>query len=205
MSYRDLGQTFDTLLKYPATGMALHYPIIYALMRGLNAKSVFEFGAGQSTNIIHVAMEDNVGGKHVSCSTDPFPPPWIDTNIHTHLQGQSVDVVPKFLAEHPDLTFDFVLHDGSHTREVVAADLRAILPRVKQYGMIAVHDSLHSKQGEAVSRGIFDATDWWLEEMMDLPFGFGLMLMVMYSNAHLGHVEVETWRKIGSPHYTKVL
>lgn len=97
--------------------------------------------------------------------------------------------------------FDFCLHDGSHAAETVAADLRLIVPRMRQYGIIAVHDAHHSYSGDEMRRGIREGLYHVLHTQMTLPYGFGLTLIRIEGNSQNGPVAL-SWRKKGSSHRT---
>lgn len=182
-------------------GMALHYPLLYAIVRGMEAREVFEFGAGVSTRVILDALEET-GGSLRSCSTEAadqicggllYP-----SSRWTHFQMVSEKVWTQMPS---DIIFDVVLHDGSHAAPVVEDDLRHILPRMAQFGMLLVHDTQHSYSGKEVRRGLLNALQEVEYSMTTLPYGFGLTLVRIEGSDRNGRIHPR-WRKQGSPHET---
>ena len=184
------------------TGLAPYYPFLYACALGLRAQRVLEFGAGESSVVLCNALRQT-GGHLVSVSTDPQA---AATETWTHLCGQSADAHPRLPAFGP---FDLVLHDGSHAADVVEDDLLAALPHVRQWGLVLVHDARHSYVGPAVRGGIDRAVRAACDDLslasceLTLPFAFGLTVIKVLGNAHLGAVRVDGADKPGSPHHTE--
>ena len=184
-------------------GLALHYPLLHAAVIGLNAQDTLEFGAGGSTRVILDALRET-GGRHMSISTEtggeiaekhgiPHGADWF------HLDGLS--------AEHRDFKagpLDLVLHDGSHTAEVVADDIAWVWPHVRQFGLLFVHDTQHSGCGADMRRGLqagllrakakFTTTT--------LSYGFGLTIVRREDDGEgMGPVSPAV-AKVTSPHTT---
>lgn len=59
--------------------------------------------------------------------------------------GNSHETVPRFLAEHPELTFDLVTVDGDHTEEGARRDIETVLPRINVGGVLVFDDICHPK------------------------------------------------------------
>lgn len=189
------------------TGLAPYYPFLYSLVIGMGAQRVFEFGTGESTEVLRAALEQT-GGHLVVCS-----PVEGETGTTTVKDGRMTryqmlsSEVWKYNHLGPDDLFDLVLHDGSHSADVVAADLAGILPRVRHGGLVLIHDTLHSYVGEQVREGVFLGRDGRHGEMpetarLTLPFAFGLTLVQVEGNAHLGPVSIGP-DKPSSPHHTR--
>jgi predicted O-methyltransferase YrrM len=189
-------------------GLDTHYPFLYNAVLGLEAKKVFEFGAGKSTFVLLAALQ-RTGGVLRSISTETVaqivdavwngaPPlqPW----AWVHTTGRTQD--QTFLAGLGDV-YDLVVHDGSHAARVVRKDLRRIMAHVNQYGLILIHDTQHSYVGgemrEAVREGLRDTA----HTRVTLPYGFGLTIVRVEGNAHLGTVQIAR-QKQGSPHRTEL-
>lgn len=185
------------------TGLAPHYLTLYSCAVGLGAQRVFEFGAGESTAVLLTALQET-GGRLDSVSPDVPAEERADPSARwQHHRCLSAALYPALAALGP---FDLVLHDGSHSADVVAADLTAILPHVKQHGLVLVHDSYHSYVGSAVREGIDRGVflSGALCERATLPFGFGLTILVVLNNPHLGQVAVQAADKPTSPHHTLI-
>lgn len=184
------------------TGLAPYYPLLYSLAIGMGAQRVFEFGHGESTAILHSAMQQT-GGVLVQtvppesccsliCDHGPLTPGPIQQSPHWRQYAcLSSQALPQL---GPEDIFDLVLHDGSHSAEVVAADLKGILPRVRQGGLVLIHDTLHSYVGEQMRRGITIGKkdyDMFGLDQVTLPFAFGLtILQVVVGNRRNGPVSM---------------
>lgn len=59
--------------------------------------------------------------------------------------GNSHETVPRFLAAHPDLTFDLVTVDGDHTEDGARRDIETVLPRINVGGVLVFDDICHPK------------------------------------------------------------
>lgn len=178
-------------------GLAPHYPTLWSAVVGVEADRVFEFGAGGSTAVILDALPRD-GCVLYSCSTDKrgsycdrfgfieLPPP---EGRWGHMQCLS-EALPEAMAGWGEVPFtedwhpfDLVLHDGSHTSAVVAADLQWILPQVRTFGLVLVHDTQYETCGgemrlavqAALGRTAMD------HEMVfshtTLPYGAGLTII----------------------------
>lgn len=193
------------------TGLAPYYPLLYSLVIGMGAQRVFEFGTGESTKVLHAALKQT-GGVLVSCCPPDACSPFCEHDAmggvikhddHWHHYGcLSSQAIPQL---GPEDIFDLVLHDGSHSADVVASDLLGILPRMRHGGLILIHDVLHSYVGEAMKRGIEAGACGAKPETLDilqitLPFAFGLMILQTYCTGN-GPVSIGP-EKASSPHHT---
>lgn len=171
-------------------GLALHYPLLHAAIVGLNARRTFEFGAGGSTRVILDALSElpeieTTGRVHRSISTETMNELLARYNVPLgrwyHACGRS-DVSG---CERDDLfaimdAYDLILHDGSHSAEVVAADIAWAWPRLKGNGLLLVHDTLHSYCGKEMRKGVrIGLVDAGAKpiEAITLPYGFGLTVL----------------------------
>lgn len=168
----------DQAITDRALGLALHYPLLHAAVVGLAARRTFEFGAGGSTRVLLDAIA-TTGGEHHSISTAPqeeiaaryaIRPParW----AHTH--GRSED--------HRGLDvglLDLVLHDGSHSADVVAGDIAWIWPRLRPFGLLLVHDTQHGYVGPQMREGLRRGLDAAGARCTctTLSYGFGLTIV----------------------------
>ena len=183
-------------------GLAPHYATIWSMVRGLEARRTFEFGAGGSTAVILDALGPD--GLHSSLSTDSkkytadrFGLDVAAENwVHTAVRSQTV-----WGGEAMKGTWDFVLHDGAHTREVVTGDLLGILPHVRTFGLVVVHDSQYAKCGAGVRAAIRDALRK-LPAMRfshtTLPYGAGLTIIRVEAGG-AGEPICPTHHKDGDP------
>jgi predicted O-methyltransferase YrrM len=135
-----------------------HYWALFSLAYGLQAQLVFEFGVGGSTGVLLAALE-LTGGRLISCDTEPLeslcgriahlrkaasPARWTFRNMDSSAALRSL---------HTE-AFELVLHDGSHEAEQVEQDIAGILPRLKRFGILLVHDVEQFALGPQVRRGL---------------------------------------------------
>jgi len=186
------------------TGLAPYYPLLYSLVIGMGAQRVFEFGTGESTEVLLSALRQTDGVLY-SCSPSGKEPSYADARHWVHyptLSEHALRALP------PEVCFDLVLHDGSHSAAVVEADLIGILPRVKRGGLILLHDTLHSYVGAQVRSGLREAL---LSDLLDgatttitLPFAFGLTVIqvIQFESTQVPYVSIGP-EKASSPHHTE--
>jgi predicted O-methyltransferase YrrM len=183
------------------TGLAPYYPLLYSLVIGMGAQRVFEFGHGESSLVLQAALVQT-GGHLVSCGPatgnqllllENLPANW------THHLTLSEEALKRL---GPDDLFDLVLHDGSHSADVVAADLKGILPRMRSGGLVLVHDLLHSYVGKEMGKGVMRALDSVPVgvQRVTLPFAFGLQILQTFNTSN-GPVSRGP-EKASSPHHT---
>ena len=198
---RDLFDVFEELgdhFNHRPTGLALHYPFIFSAVVGLETKEAFEFGSGRSTSVIFDAL-GHTGGHLTIVSPKEEPLLGLVRSL-THHRGLSQDF------RHVDVPpLEFVLHDGSHDAATVAEDLAWIIPRVRPFGLIFVHDPHHSYSGPGVQDGIYAGLrrhgqiTW---SATTLPYGFGLTVIRIEHNKLLTPLVLEKPAKSRSEHRT---
>lgn len=178
-----------------AGGFSRHYLTLYAIALGLEAKQVFEFGAGFSTKTLLGALA-KTSGHLTTCDVRPLAETGNGPEMTqqykgcwTYLQGDSRKQI-KNVGKEP---FDLVLHDGSHEWRVVWRDLIAITPRIKQNGILLIHDTEHVPTYR-LKLAVFLALLFVPHEKVTLPYGYGLTIVRILGNAHNGAIET-TWEK----------
>lgn len=179
----DLARLFDSR----ATGLALHYPLLYSAVIGMNAQRTFEFGAGGSTRVFLAALYAT-RGRHRSISTDSefvvdakngIPNEHMAYWTHQELVLDPTNAETYARLDFGSAPFDIVLHDGAHDAPTVACDIAAVWPRLKRYGLLLVHDTQHSNCGSAMREGVVAglARVNARYTAVTLPFGFGLTII----------------------------
>ncbi len=176
-----------------------HYLTIYSLAIGLQSQRVFEFGAGNSSRVLLRAMEIT-HGRLTSCDiVDPraaWPPSeYTGTGIDRNWQFLKM-TSSQALAHVLNDVFDLVLHDGSHESDEVAEDIAGILPRMKRFGVLLVHDVEQAVLGPQVRRGLMEGIrrTGLSVSMTSLPFSDGLAVIRVESHTGRGEVRT-TWCK----------
>jgi len=91
--------------------------------------------------------------------------------------------------------FDVVFHDGAHDYPTVKKDIQHIVSKMKQNGILLVHDTEHPmKYGNEMMQAVKSALRWCRYEMVTLPYGYGLSIIRIKSDYGNGKVEIK-WRK----------
>lgn len=171
-----------------------HYWTLFSIAYGLQAQRVFEFGAGGSSAVLLAALE-LTGGRLISCDVEPAEGiaervpvlrRAIGSSQWTFLQMPSATALSKIQSE----AFDLVLHDGTHETEQLAADIAGILPRLKQFGLLLVHDVEQHQLGPQVRRGLITGiqNSRVAVSMTSLPYSDGLAIVRRESYSDCGRV-----------------
>lgn len=157
-----------------------HLLLLYSLAVGVNAQRAIELGVGNSTRALRAAMQFT-NGKLWSCDADRDRfAGHADADEHWSLAlCTSREFLPSL--EPP---FDFALHDGAHTYFDVVADLRALLPLMRRYALVCIHDVQHSLLGEQMSHAVMDGVRGHPVSYVHLPFGFGMTVLRVEESAH---------------------
>lgn len=177
-------------------GFTLHYMMLYAIVYGMEAKNVFEFGCGHSSPVILAALK-HTGGKLTTNEVRDIK----DTGNRPELLEEEKGrwrYLHKFSSEalREDIkgeAFDVVLHDGAHEAITVMKDIRKIVRHMKQGAILLVHDTNHKTFPYlpwAVRLGLFP----YRYEKITFPYGHGLTAVRIKSN--FGHGKVELTRKL---------
>jgi len=180
-------------------GFCRHYMTLYSFVLGMEVKSAFEFGSGFSTKTILSALE-HTGGSLLTCDRRPLSETAIfydkkdleKYNNWRYLERDSLNAVGDF----KNMTFDFVLHDGSHTWTVVKKDMENIIPRMQTGGMFLLHDTAHPTDNYDLMKAV-DSLTWCKHKFITLPFGYGLTIIIIEEDFGNGKKEI-LWRKINS-------
>lgn len=175
-------------------GFSRHYLLLYSVVLGLEAKSVFEFGIGFSTKVIMKALEKTKGrltsvdvrdaeicgiSKKEQCK---FSKKW------KFLHGRSQEILKDF----GESSFDLVLHDGAHNGPTVRDDLKLIIPRIKKNGILLIHDTEHKYTD--ILDGVIEALKGTKHQRIELPYGCGLTIIRILEDFGNGEVTL-TWKK----------
>lgn len=115
-----------------------HLLTLYSLAVGVNAQRAVELGIGNSTRALRAAVQFT-GGKLWSCDIDRKRfAGWIERRDgHWSLQ---LCPSTEFLRS-LEPPFDFALHDAAHDYWQVAEDLRILLPLMRRYALVCIHDT----------------------------------------------------------------
>jgi hypothetical protein len=158
-----------------------HLLTLYSLAVGVNAQRAIELGVGNSTRALRAAMLAT-GGKLLSNDIDElrFADAARSPDAHWEL---ALCPSTEFLSSLSP-PFDFCLHDAAHDYWQVVSDLRALLPLMRQYALVCVHDTQHSSIGEQMVHAIEDAVAGHGVSYVHLPFCFGLTIIRLEASPH---------------------
>ena len=160
-----------------------HLLTIYSMVVGLNAKTIIDLGVGATTRALRGAAELTGGTVYSVDRSEEHYGEMLAKQTPTWKMfiGMSDD----FFASLPaDLTFDFVMHDAAHDYARVKRDLEAILPRMKTFGLICIHDTQHSVLGEGMYRAVREATEGKPVTTTTLPYCSGMTIIRTEESAH---------------------
>jgi hypothetical protein len=155
-------------------GTSGHLLILHALAVGLDARTIVELGLGRTTGVLRAAAIRTGGVLH-SCD-------W-DRTRYTHLLSEqdehwtlALEPSTAFLSALAP-PFDLVVHDGAHDYARVRQDLEMILPRMRTFGIVCVHDTQQPDLFADMLGAIRDATRTLPVSVTNLPFSAGLAII----------------------------
>jgi hypothetical protein len=163
------------------TSVSKHLLILYSMVIGLNAKVIVEFGLGQTTRTLRAAALVSGGILH-TCDFDRrrFSGALAEQDEHWRLYLEpSKSFIPKI---QPPI--DFALHDGAHDYWGVRSDLEALIPRMRKFGIICVHDTQQTDLHRHVLPALRDATRNASVSLTNLPFCAGLAIIRIEASEH---------------------
>lgn len=170
--------------------MSKHVLIIYSMVIGLNARSVLDLGYGWSTRAILAALK-HTGGKltTIDCDYQRWKnkiyhniPNW---NFIIGVSSQLLVVNPMCMGP-----FDFIMHDGAHDYENVKNDLKILITRMKQFGIICVHDTQFDTLGEQMRAAVIDACKDFNVSSTTLPYCCGFT--IIRNEQDFGHGRIDS-------------
>lgn len=160
-----------------------HLLTVYSIAIGVNAKCMAEIGIGSSTRALLAACQVT-GGRLYSCDSDKkrysrllqlFP--------RSKRWRLSLTDSWNFISQLPE-AMDFVSHDGSHDAKIVLEDLTLIIPKMKKFGVVTLHDVQHPKFGPALIEAVKDVARKLPISFTILPYNCGLMVIRVEESKH---------------------
>jgi hypothetical protein len=109
-----------------------------------------------------------------------------------HLVDLQTDTWKFFLGSSTDyftwmpqsVAFDFCMHDAAHRYEPVLNDLRQIIPYMKRFGIVCIHDTQQLELGREMSQAVLDAAKEFPVRHVTLPYGCGLSIIRVEESAN---------------------
>ena len=162
-------------------GTSKHLLILYSMVIGVGAKTIVELGLGQTTGVLRTAAMET-GGTLYTCDFDRrrFEYALAEQDDHWKLY---LEDSASFLAKLPE-PFDFVMHDAAHHYLAVKRDLEAIIPRMRKFGIICVHDTQQIDLSRDMLAAVRDATRNFSVSVTNLPFNAGLAIIRVEASSH---------------------
>ena len=158
-----------------------HLLTVYSLAIGVNARKIVDLGLGTTTRA-HRAAAARTGGKVYSCDVDAarFSSLLDSQDEHWEL---FLGASEKFLAQ-LEGPLDFVVHDAAHDYYQVKMDLDAILPKMKRFGLVCVHDTQQPDLNHEMLAALKDSLRGQPISMVNLPFSAGLAIIRVEESDH---------------------
>ena len=176
LSREDLFARFDR-----AEGTSKHLLILYSLAIGLQAKTIVEFGLGQTTGALRAAALQTGATVH-TCDFDRkrFEHILEEQDEHWRLY---LEPSTSFLQKVPE-PVDLAMHDGAHDYLNVRRDLEALIPKMRRFGLVCVHDTQQPDLRRDMLAAIRDACRAFSVSLTNLPFNAGMAIIRVESSAH---------------------
>lgn len=168
------------------TSFSKHLLTIYSMAVGLGAKRMIDIGIGTTTKALRMAAIET-GGVLYGCDNNPNYARFLkeqDEHWEFHLCTSD-----EFLRQ-LEGPIGFAVHDGSHAYRVVKNDLELLLPMMRTFGIIAVHDVHWSQNQGAIMTAIKEATEGWPTSMTILTYCAGLAIIrIEEGNFPMGDIQ----------------
>jgi len=155
-------------------GTSKHLLLLYSLAIGLRAKTIVELGLGLSTGALRTAALETGGIVHTYDQ---------DRRRYGSLLAQqdgnwrlTLETTAKVLPDAP-APIDLVLHDGAHDYVNVKRDLDTLLPKMRRFGIVCIHDTQQPDLYRDMLAAIADASAGRSVSVTNLPFNCGLAIL----------------------------
>jgi predicted O-methyltransferase YrrM len=172
-------------------GFRQHFITLYSIVYGLECRDVLEVGAGYSTYMILGALGDLNQGHLTSVDRRPRgktldlvnPGGDLEERL-TYIQGEFLDQIDALKGP-----YDLFLQDGTHRCPEIAHEVGLIALRMRQNGLILVHDTMVLANGNIFTEmpGAF--------EHVTLPYGYGLTIIRVIEDYGNGEIDPK-WKKL---------
>lgn len=161
--------------------IAKHLLSLYSFAIGLNAKRIVDIGIGSTTRVLRLAAT-KTNGKVMSCDVDVQR---FSSLLEQQTESWSLSLCPseKFLRE-LEAPIDYAVHDGAHDYFQVKLDLSLLIPKMRKYGLICIHDTQQTELSHELLKAIKDTVQDFRVSMTTLPFSCGLTILRVEECAH---------------------
>lgn len=162
-------------------GTSKHLLILYSLVVGTNAQTILELGLGRTTGALRAAAHATGGVVH-TCDFDERR-----FSVLRDRQDRSwrlfLEPSDRFLARFPG-PVDFVMHDGAHDFNHILEDLNAIMPKMRKFGLVCVHDTQEPDLYRDMLGALVEVSRRYPVSVVNLPFACGLALIRVEESVH---------------------
>jgi hypothetical protein len=158
-----------------------HLLTVYSAVVGLQAQRAGEIGIGATTRALRAALR-TTGGHLWSCDGD--------IKRFSDLLAQQDDGWTLTLSRSEDFLqavdgpLDLFMHDGAHDYHQVKLDLDLILPKMRTFGLVLIHDTQQTDLARDLLAAVRDATKGWLVSWTTLPYNAGLGILRVEAGRH---------------------
>ncbi len=158
-----------------------HLLVLYSLVVGLDAKTIVDLGIGATTRALRAAASVTAGIVH-SCDFDRKRYGYLLEHQDASWR-LSLDDSGAFLSafEGP---IDLLMHDAAHHYAQVRRDLEIVLPKMRRYGVVCVHDAQQTELAPGILAAVTDVASRFRTSSTVLPFGAGLLILRVEESAH---------------------
>lgn len=151
-----------------------HLLTVYSMAIATNAQTILDLGIGLSTKALRLAAS-KTGGRVYSCDMDAERYGYLLGNQDEHWK-LALTPSEKLLRE-VAAPFDFVLHDCAHDYFQVKMDLELILPKMRTFGLICIHDTQQFALNHDMLLAVREAAQGWKISLVTLPYACGLTIL----------------------------
>lgn len=157
-----------------------HLLTIYSIAVGLNAQRIADLGVGATTRALRAAARVT-GGKVMSCDGD------LERFSALREEDPSWDLALEssetFLSS-IEPPIDMLMHDGAHDYFTVVHDLEIILPKMRTFGVVCIHDTQETDLGLEMMNAVRTAIQGAAVTLTHLPFAAGLTVLRVERSIH---------------------
>ena len=151
-----------------------HLLTVYSMAVAMNAQTILDLGIGLSAKALRLAAS-KTGGTVFSCDMDAGRYSYL---LDTQDEHWKLSLTPsETLLREVAAPLDFVLHDCAHDFFQVKMDLEIILPKMRTYGLVCIHDTQQFHLNHDMLLAVREAAAGWQVSLVTLPYACGLTIL----------------------------
>ena len=153
-----------------------HLLLLYSFVVGTNARVIADIGIGSTTRAL-LAAAQHTRGRVYSCDYDKRRYSRLLAIYEKSKRWRlSLTRSDTFIDSLP-AGLDFVSHDGAHDAITVRDDLNRIIPKMKQFGLVTIHDTQHAEFRDELVPVINEMREKYPITTVTLPYNCGLTII----------------------------